>query len=188
MIFAGAEIREEEKVAAFVSYLGHDGRVVFRTLFPYAGDSDREKHYASLKMDEVLKKFREHCLKQLNPVAETHVLNKIVQQEGESFGEFLTRLRVQVVKCAFACECGKSTQSRAIRDKIVEGIRDRNLRLKLLGKKDLTEEAAIDTCKAFEAAASDCKQLDGDVERPLAVAAVQKRCFKCKAPWDKSHR
>lgn len=144
-------ITEEERVSAFVTFLGADGRMLFRNLFPNKENKDLREFYGSLTIKEVVSKFTDHSKKQLNPAAETHVLNQIYQGDGEPFGEFLTRVRSQVRKCAFVCTCGLPTESRAVRDRIVEGVRDKNLRLKLLSKENLDEEDAVKICRAFEA-------------------------------------
>lgn len=77
------------------------------------------------------------------------MFNQIVQDSGETFARFLFRLKTQVKKCNFKCGCGDSTESRALRDRIVEGVCDRALRNKLIGKKELTEEVAIEICRSF---------------------------------------
>lgn len=180
--------REDEKVAAFVLFVGPEGRSIFRTLFPNQNRMSTDAFYLSLTIKDVLKKFGEHCRKQSNPIAETHAFNKIRQEEGERFNEFLTRLRVQVAKCGFKCTCGELTESRAIRDRIVEGVRDRHLRLKLLSKPDLDEETAINVCRAYEAANSQCSEMDQGQQQGAGVDAVNNKCFKCREPWTRGHK
>ena len=153
---------------------GVDGRMLFRSLFPNKENKELREFYGSLTIKEVLAKFTEHCKKLLNPAAETHVLNQIYQGDGEPFGEFLARVRSQVRKCVFVCTCGLPTESCAVRDRIVEGVRDKDLRLKLLSKENLDEEEEVKICRAFDATSYNLQQLEQDA----TVAAVGRRCFK----------
>lgn len=188
------ELDDNSLVGIFVSFLGSDGRRLFRTLVPNKSDLYLETFYESLVLKEVWQKFDIHCKTQTNYTAETHVFNQIQQDKGEPFAGFLTRLRTQVVKCGFKCACGESTETRALRDRIVEGVCDRALRLKLIGKEDLTEESAIVLCKNFESAKLNIETMEGAVasvaavEDQRAVAASGNSWFKCGKPWDRMHR
>lgn len=185
-------------VATFVSFLGPEGRNLFRTLKPNTGDIDLETFYESLQLKDVIKVFDEYCNKRINETSETHVFNQIVQDKGEPFAGFLTRLRTQVKKCNFKCTCGVSTETRAMRDRIVEGVRDRALRIKLIGKAELTEEMAIDMCRSFEAMSKNMETIESTPQSVAAVQVAQKQqaaaapagrtCFKCGKQWDRDHR
>lgn len=182
-----------KQVAKFVWLLGKDGRKIFRTLFPNEKGLKEEEYYKSLSVNELLVAFDEHCLPTKNQPVETHKLNQIVQRGGQSFNEFLTELRQQITKCEFKCECGKSTESRMLRDRIVEGVADPAMRLKLLQQPQLTAESAINICRAMEAAKVNLKAMEEPKEKDdkpdtVAVAAVERKCYKCKKPWERGHR
>lgn len=48
-------------VGEFVSFLGRDGRGIFRTLYPAPAEVDLSSYYESLEIKEVLKVFDGHC-------------------------------------------------------------------------------------------------------------------------------
>lgn len=128
-------------VGEFVSFLGRDGRAIFRTLFPAPADLDLASYYESLRIKDVLKVFDGHC--QRNDVAETLKFHQLRQRSGEPFNEYLTRVRVQVVKCKYKCTCGASTEERAIRDQMVTGVALEELQKKLLSQNSATTEDII---------------------------------------------
>ncbi|XP_062549948.1 uncharacterized protein LOC134214641 isoform X2 [Armigeres subalbatus] len=88
-----------------------------------------------------------------------------------------------------------------LRDRIIIGVQDKKLQLKLLdGRDDLL--AIIETCKVFEAASENKLILDRKV-RPLEVKSVEKQldeggrevavvnrkqCYNCRKPFNQAHR
>lgn len=194
-------LEDSALVGTLVLFLGPEGCDLFNTLVPNVDGLDEEVFYESLNLKDVYKVFDDHCKKYVNETAETHVFNKIVQENGETFVSFLVRLRTQVKKCNFKCNCGDSTESRALRDRIVEGVRDRALRNKLIGKKELTVESAIEICRTFEAMSANIETLESPSQavsavqvarqQPVAAAALSppaRSCFKCGKQWDRNHR
>ena len=101
----------------------------------------------------VLSKFDRYFMAETNEAYESYRFNKCDQNESENIESYVTRLR-QLVK---GCNYGELSD-RMIRDRIVAGIRDDELRKKLLEERELTLKLAIDKCKIHE---SSNKQLQG---------------------------
>ncbi|XP_035917797.1 uncharacterized protein LOC118515209 [Anopheles stephensi] len=107
--------------------------------------------------------------------------------------------------CEFECDnCQASYADRMLRDRLIIGIRDKSLQLKLLDAKDEPLNNVVEMCKIHEAA-SEHKQLfekseaqslnsvemqDGSKD----VAAIQRSdfhnvsCFNCGQAYNGSHR
>lgn len=155
---------ESKKIATFLWLVGSNGSNIYNTLYPNDGSSDallgitrntvnvrdangehvEEREVLTMrKLDEVLKKFDAHCLPQKN---------MILQKEKQSFNEFETELRTQLRRCEFNCTCGIAYEERMLRDRIIIGVFDKKLQLKLLDGRDEPLTRIIETCKIYEAA------------------------------------
>ena len=138
----------EYRVAVLLTCLGpealeiHDG-------FSFDETQGEDKN----DIDHVLKKFDKYFMAETNEAYESYRFNKADQTETENIETYITRLR-QLVK---GCNYGELTD-RMIRDRIVAGIRDDELRRKLLEERDLTLKIAVEKCKIHE---SSNKQAQG---------------------------
>ena len=115
--------------------------------FRYEAGEDREK------IETVIAKFDRYFMSETNEAYESYRFNKCEQAEGENIETYITRLR----QLAKGCNYGDLTD-RMLRDRIVAGIREDELRKKLLEERELTLKMAIDKCKIHE---SSNKQLQG---------------------------
>ena len=97
---------------------------------------------------EIIKKLEEFAKGTVNETLERHTFNNRNQEEGESFDDFLTELKVLRKNCNFCATCTDGL----LRDRIVGGIRDSALRQKLLSEEKLTLKKAEDVCRAREKA------------------------------------
>ena len=84
----------------------------------------------------------------VNETMERHVFNSRNQNEGELFDDYLTELRMLMKNCNFCGECVDGL----LRDRIVNGIKEDELRKKLLSENKLTLESTIEKCRAHEKA------------------------------------
>ena len=102
--------------------------------------------YESLKLSEEDNKDPEKILEAMetfakgiiNETLERHTFNARNQERGEAFDDFITEIITLSKNCNF-CECSYSGR---IRDKIVDGVLDNELRRKLLAEPDLFEESS----------------------------------------------
>lgn len=114
--------------------------------------------------DKLVEAFKAYCLPQSNETYERYVFRSRVQADGEPFEQFYRDLQLKVGSCNFG-----TLQASMLRDRIVLETASKNLREKLLSKKDLTLEMAIEGARPEEVALARSK-LWGD-ER--SVAAVK---------------
>lgn len=196
---------EPTKIANFIWLVGTNAANIYNTLFPNDGTQNSLLGTARTgdavvqrTLDEVLEKFDQHCLPQRNIPMESYKFNTILQKERQSFMEFETELRTQVRHCDYKCECGKSFENRMLRDRIIVGVQDKKLQLKLLDGRDEQFSRVIDTCKTYEAAnankgISDAKQSSvntvrtNDKPESTLINAINRFCFNCGGPWKYGH-
>ena len=95
---------------------------------------------------EVLDAFEEYVIGQVNETLERYKFGKRCQAEGESFSKFLANLRRLIKSCGYCSSC----ESSILRDRIVIGVRDEDIRENLLKESKLTLNQCIDICKAGE--------------------------------------
>ena len=97
---------------------------------------------------EIIDKFEHYAVGEVNETFERYVFHKRVQSEGETFEQFESDLRVLIKTCSFCENCVESV----VRDRIVLGIRNPDIRQELLKKRKLTLAECVDTCRAMESA------------------------------------
>ena len=102
--------------------------------------------------DVLLKKFKEICTPQKNIIIERHTFNTRNQKEGEFFSSYLADLKIKASTCEF-----QNLKYDLIRDKIVCGIRDGDVRKERLKERKLTLKSATDNCKSNEQSAKHSK-------------------------------
>jgi hypothetical protein len=107
--------------------------------------------------DVLLKKFKEICTPQKNIIIERHTFNTRNQKEGESFSSYLADLKIKASTCEF-----QNLKDELIRDRIVCGIRDGDVRKELLKERKLTLKSAMDICKSNEQSAKHSKELKNE--------------------------
>lgn len=228
---------EANKIATFLWMIGPRGVEIFNSLFPNngsmesmfgqeedagaaAGDGggddaaeerfeDAQDQPATHTLAEILAAFDEYCLPRKNIAMEAFKFNSIAQKEKQTFAEFETELRTQVQYCEFNCAtCHTPYSDRMLRDRIIIGIQDKKLQLKLLDGRDDPLSKIIETCKIFEAASENKQlldrkgnllevklvskkearkeELDSDVKTVDAV--TRNRCYNCGRPFSQNHR
>lgn len=151
-------------------------------------------------LNDVLKRFDDHCIPQKNVAMESFKFNGIVQKEKQSFAEFETELRTQLRRCDYSCTCGVSYGDRMLRDRIIIGVHDNKLQLKLLDGRDEALPKVIEICKTFEAAHANkgllnSKPIVASIATPPepAIHAInvnnnrRKFCFNCGDDWSLKH-
>ena len=123
---------DEIRVASFVTSIGSRGQRVYNSL-PFRKDAERQN------MDRVIELFTEYCSGASNVIYDRFLFNRRQQGVTEPFDVYLTSLRELVSHCQF----GHLTDE-LLRDRIVCGIRDSNVRKQLLQNKALTITSCID--------------------------------------------
>ena len=122
----------------------------------YTFTDDTRKIYESLNLTEEEKKNNKTIIEKLeifakgiiNETIERHTFNQRNQEDGEKFDDFITDVKILSKNCNFCNNCYEGL----IRDRIVGGIKDDNVRRKLLSENNLTLIKAENICKANEKA------------------------------------
>ena len=86
---------------------------------------------------------------QINETVERRNFRRRVQQEGETFDDFLVSSRELAKTCNF---CNKDCTHKNLRDQIIAGLVDGDAIEELLKEKNLSLESTISKCRAHEAA------------------------------------
>ncbi|XP_058817374.1 uncharacterized protein LOC131680680 [Topomyia yanbarensis] len=213
---------EENKIAVFLWLIGPRGVEIFNTLYPEKasadnlfgiGGNDEDAAFGDavenvvneqvLTLADVIASFDDYCLPRKNIAMEAFKFNTIAQKERQTFTEFETELRTQIQYCEFKChQCQTSYSDRMLRDRIIIGIQDKKLQMKLLDGRDDPLTKIFETCKVFEAALENKLILDRKVNsleiKPVEsqldkgqkeIAAItRKHCFNCGRPFNQNHR
>lgn len=164
----------EVQVANFMTAIGTDAQKIYKTFALSEAES---------KEVEVVKaKFKEHFTPKINPAYERYKFNKMKQQEGESFTDFLTTARLQAKKCQF----GNLTDE-LLRDRIIVGISNDDVREKLLGDPTIDLEKAIHLCRASEQATLQLKEMTAKETKTVDVVnAKTKKNSSHQTDWKKN--
>lgn len=147
--------REESKefrTATLLTCIGQEALEVYDGL---AFESEAQK----MDIDVILLKLEEFCVGATNEIYERYRFNKRDQEAGESIESYLASLR----SLAKSCNYGELTDS-LIRDRIVVGIRENNVRKKLLQENKLTLAKCINICRANEKTSQQLKAMSQESE------------------------
>ena len=126
--------------------------------FVFAPDETRD-------VTHIIRKFDEHIIGQLNETYERYQFNCRNQTPGESVDSFVTALRNLAKNCNF-CECMRDS---LLRDRVIMGILDNDLRKRLLQMPDLTINLCIDMCRAYEATENRMRYMEGSSQEEVHV-------------------
>ena len=149
------EASDKKIVCTLLSVIGDDAVKVYDAFQYSAGEN---------QLDDVLRKFEEHCNPRQNIIFERYKFKCRNQEAGESGAQYMTELR----HAADNCDFGGITTSQIIRDRFVHGLRER-----LLREKDLTLERSYEMVQAAEATAVQTR-----------IMQVIKRCVLYKPQTD----
>ena len=97
---------------------------------------------------------------QRNVVYERYVFNSCVQSQDENVDAYVNRLR----KLASSCDFGALTDE-LIRDRLVIGVRDRDLKGRLLRQKGLSLQKALNMSKSNEVTKQQLKSLENEEKK-----------------------
>ena len=137
--------------------MGSVGLKIYNSL-EFTDQEDKEE------IKTIIKKMDEYIIGDTNETYERYKFNRRNQAEGENIDEYVAALKDLAKSCGF-CACAGLKDS-LLRDRIVLGVKEDQLRKELLLKRKLSLGEAIDHCRSYEASAQAMK---GIVERKEAV-------------------
>lgn len=136
----------EVRIATFLHCIGEEAADLLET---FELDANQVK-----VLDEIVKKYEEHFVGTSNPSVERAAFNMRMQLKGETFNTFLSEIKKMAARCDFG-----TMRDELVKDRIVCGIENRIVKERLLSKKNLTLDTAIQVCRAAEEAKSRVEKL-----------------------------
>ena len=146
------ELSLEMRTATLLTCIGPDALDILEGL-------DFEEESQRNNIDIVMEKLEEYCVGETNEIYERYCFNKRDQETNETVELYVTVLR----KLAKTCNFG-TLENSLIRDRLVVGIRDNNIRKRLLQVSKLTLKDAIDICRSYESTCLQLKAMSQEAE------------------------
>ena len=167
---------DEVRVASLLNVVGKEGLDMYET-FQWEDASH------ALKIDKVLEKFEERCVPARNETYERFVFFKREQLPSESLDCYITAFLKLSENCGFG-----TLRESLVRDRLILGVKDDRIWEKLLGKRDLDLDKAVEMIKASQVTHSQASEIAGEASVQEDVNAVkhkpkpQKESEKRKLP------
>ena len=156
---------KEERAAYVLLWVGPDGRKIFNAL---NATKEEGQDYEFL-----FRCFSKHTEPQKNNLFSRYVFHSRSQSEDEPFAAFATELR-NLIK-----DCNYDNPDEMVRDRLVAGIINDEIREKLLNEGDeLTMNGAIKIATNHEATKSQLKSMASCSSSKVELDAIRKKSFK----------
>ena len=132
-----------------------------------------------MKIDALNKVLHDHLQPSTILIAERYKFYKRDQDERETITDYVAALRKLSLHCEF-----KEFLNDALRGKFVCGIRDHNIRKRLLVERKLDVKSALELAKSLEKSAAESRAMEN--ERKTSMYAfreqrVVRRCYRCNS-------
>lgn len=127
-LVASSTVEKTDRVQAmtFLRIVGPDAVEIYNT-FDWQEEEEKEN------LRNIMEKFEGYCNPKKNVTYERHVFNTRNQGQSESIDAYVTDLRKKAKSCEFA-----QLHDSLIHDRVVCGVRNEQVRLRLLKEADLT--------------------------------------------------
>ena len=145
--------------------IGKQGREIYNT-FQF---EDGEK----MKFKVVVQKFQDYCSPRKNITFMQHKFFTCKQRDGQSFDEFVSKLKNVVLTVSLR----HFDRDSLIRDIIICGINDNRLRERLLREPELMLQKAVQLGHAAEETKRHVKELQKEIDDKSLVDTVDKKKF-----------
>ncbi len=149
---------QNRKVKLFLYLIGGQGREIYAT-FVFAGRGERT-------LEQITTAFDNYCNPKKSETIERYKFFSRNQISTESYDKYITELKILAATCNFAL-----LHDSLLRDRIVCGILDNNLRERLLRESELDLDKCVQICRATELSKEQLKTL----ETPSTVHAVRSK-------------
>ena len=128
---------EQKKVHTLLTAIGERAMIKYNH---FNLTTDNKKNCQTL-----IAAIRKIIIGKKNIIYDRAIFNSANQSDNESFEEYLVRLQSLIEACDFG-----TFADDLLRDRIVIGIKNRDMKRKLMSKADLTLEQAIEICKSVK--------------------------------------
>ena len=174
-IAVGLDKKDEAiRVATLLSVMGKECFRVFKHI--EMADDDRKK------IDPILQALQAHFEPTRNVIYERYKFNTCEQSQGETFAQYITKLR----QLASTCEFG-TLENDLIRDRLVLGTIDASARARMLREPKLTLQKATDMCRNSEITSLQLRNLNNDKVSEVKFVKNDKKGKKPKGTPSKHH-
>lgn len=157
------------QVSALIYSMGPEAEQVYNSFVSPDDDEGEEEDF-----DQVLKLFDAHFVPKRNVIFERARFHSRTQEAGESVEQYIRHLYELAAHCDF------HEKEEEIRDRLVIGIKDKDLSLKLQMTSDLTLKKAVDMARHSELV----KQQNSEAGASGHVDEVKSKVYKNK--WKKT--
>jgi hypothetical protein len=143
-----------QKVQIFINCLGPKTYQTLTSLT--APDLPNKKDFKTLTT-----LLKNHLSPQASEIAEQHKFLLRLQHEGESIANFVADLKMHTTNCNFICpSCKHSTTDTHLRSQFIRGVRDNDIRERLLQQKeDVNFQKIVELALAIETSKLESKQI-----------------------------
>ena len=152
---------EPAKVKLFLYLIGTRGREIYETMTFAKAPENR-----TLLM--VTEAFDNYCNPKRNETVERYRFNMRNQSQDEIFDKYVTELKILASTCNYG-----ALHDSLIRDRLICGINDSNLRERLLRVADLDLQKCLEICRAAELSKERIKTLETPSASGLEIHAVK---------------
>ena len=191
-LVAKGVVNDAQKKALLLHTAGIEVQELYETLKDPGPSVEFED--TATNFEKTVRTLNAYFITKLNEPYERHVLRSMAQQDVETVGQFIARLRKQGQNCNF------TTPDIDIRDQVIDKCRSSELRRKLLAKENLTLEKVQEVARSMEAVDVQAKKMGAQdsafsTEESLGVNKVvvmpppkppkqpkgkrQGRCYRC---------
>lgn len=132
------EESEEYKAAVLLNCIGDKALKIYNTF-------EFEESKKTQKFASIVKKFESHFVPAINVTYERYLFFTREMKENESVDEYVTQLK----HLSLNCEFDKLNDS-LIKDRLILGVKEKNVKDRLLRTKNLDLIKAIEICKSAE--------------------------------------
>lgn len=141
---------DEYRVATFITCIGQDALAIHNGL-PFTSEDEKKN------MDKIIELWDSYCLGRTNITYERYMFNARDQKENESIEAYASALRSLANTCNFG-----PLKEELIRDRIVCGLSDNEIRKKLLQIPELTLDKCMNICRSAETTTSQLKAMSNN--------------------------
>ena len=148
--FVALELKKKDPTVQIATLKAVMGKECFQ-IYEHLPLSDEEHK----DLDTILSALTEHFELKTNVIYERYIFNSCKQENTKNIESYLARLR----KLAATCEYG-ALLDEMLRDRIVIGISDNQIRARLLRESKLTLQKGLEICRSSEQANLHLQQMD----------------------------
>ena len=167
------DIDDKKLTPTFITLIGKEAFSLLRSLVS-------PKKPSEMKCDDLNKILRNHLQPTPIVIADRYKFYNRNQVENESITDYIAELRREALHCEF-----EEFLDDALRDRFVCGLRDHNIRKRLLVERTLDLKTALDLAKSMNKFAAVSQSMERERKTSMYSLKEEKyvrRCYRCNSP------